>query len=142
MGASIRVRWPGITEADETDQPDFAQDCHAYADWMTDVVSSWLLRWKLRWHRLKPLLSFHSAEASDGEIAWTTPAELKAAAASLRTSLLERRPFAMALARHYRKGPGVESPNVELATDLADVATIAEYCHARGAQRMTLVVGW
>ena len=142
VGASITVHWPGITEADEADQPDFMQDCHAYADLMTTVVSGWFIAWGLRRRGLGALLSFYSSESPDSSISWTTPAALEAAAESLRFSLTAKVPFALRLAERYRHGPGVEPQHVELAADLADVASIAQYARARGARQVTLLVGW
>jgi len=37
---------------------------------------------------------------------------------------------------------GIDPVHAELARDLADVATIAEYAAAEGATRMTLEVNW
>ena len=142
MGANVSVRWPGINQSEEDDQPSFAQDCHAYADWIARVKSSWLASWNLRLHGLSALLSVFPSEVPEEAISWTTPSALESAAESLRHSLTESVPFALKIARIYVRGPGVAPAHIELAADLADVARIGKYARDHGAQKVSLSVGW
>jgi hypothetical protein len=142
MGASIYCYWPGATEEQQGNSPGFAQDCHAYADWLTSVMSSRWLRWRLRRKGYAPLLSFHAINTSDDQIEWTSPGELIRAAQNFRNDLLRGNSFVKGLAKLYRNGPGIQEPYLELAQDLQDVASIAEYAERSGANKMTLTVGW
>jgi hypothetical protein len=142
MGASIYGYWPGASEEQQSGNPGFANDCHAYADWLTSMVSSRWLSWRLRRKGYAPLLSFHTIDTSDDHIEWTTPSELRQAARELRAGLLRGDPFMKGLVRLYRKGPGIQEPHIELAQDLQDVASIAEYAEQSGAKQITLTVGW
>lgn len=143
MGASILVHWSGATEDEEGGHPGFFNDDHPWASWIVAVLEDTSIVRLLHRLGVGALLSVTSNGVEPGDIDWTTPDELERAANKLRELVQDDEPLVEVLVDLYEEeAAGEESPSVELARDLSDVAQIAGYARGLGAQKITLGYYW
>jgi len=143
MSVSIFVHWPGATEDDEQGHPGFFNDDNAWAAWLATMSEDPEAMALLHRLGLVALLS-HVTDGMDADqIHWTTPNDLERAALSLRRLVEQNDTRVQTLLLLYaREASGVETPEVEFARDLGDVAQIAQYARNAGAPKVTLGYYW
>jgi hypothetical protein len=143
MGASVFVYWPGITESQMEDQPDFANDCKAWGDWMAVREEHPEVLAAMDRFRVGALRTLRTDGVEDSEVDWVTPKDLSRAALRLRELVLAGNPDTKRIVETYAIGANAVDPVAEeFAQDLSDIADMAEWAKRQGATRMTLDVNW
>lgn len=143
MGASISGYWRGITEEQRDAMPGFWNDDRAFGNWMANRVDEPEVLAAVRDLGCAAVLTYTTDGVDDADVAWVTPAELKAAAMKLRELVLRQDTRTRVIVKSYeREANGIDPVHEELARDLADVATIADYAGGQLASSMTLEVNW
>lgn len=143
MGASIVAYWPGITDEQLDAQPGFANDDRAWGNWMAEREDDPEVLRAVAAIGASALLTIKTDGWEDDDVTWVTPSELRHAAQAMRAAVERRHPaVGRILASYGRNANGIGSLVEEFLTDLADIATIADWAEHEGAARMTLEVNW
>lgn len=140
MGVSILVHWPGATEEDAAAHPGFFNDDLGWSTWLMNVLSDPAAVEIMKAIRCDALLS-HTADG-EADIDWTTPDELEQAAVNLLKLVDNCDPRAAKIIEYYQSHEEMGPPPEAFAQDLRDVAAIARYARAAGAQTVTLGYYW
>src|SRR5687767_9698681 len=99
MGASIYLRFPG---GESAEHPGLPGDDTGYARWIESIVADEALSKRLRGAGLEALLFVFPAFEPDKKMRWVSPEQLRLAAASLRTEILEQSELGALAAERYR----------------------------------------
>ena len=143
MGASVCGYWPGITEDQRDSMPGFWNDDRAFGNWMANRHDQPEVLAMVKSLGCAAVLTYTTEGLADDDVDWVTPTDLKAAALALRELVERQDPRTRVIVDSYAKDANrIDPVHGELARDLADVATIAEYAAGEGATRMTLEVNW
>ena len=143
MGASVCGYWLGITEDQRDSMPGFWNDDRAFGNWMANREEQPDVLAMVRSLGCGAVLTYTTEGLADDDVDWVTPADLKAAALALRELVERQDPRTRVILDSYAKDAnGIDPVHAELARDLADVVTIADYAAGEGATRMTLEVNW
>lgn len=143
MGASVSGYWPGITDSPYDQQPGFQNDCKAWGDWVAEREEHPEVLDALEDLGVAAVGTFTTEEMDDDEVDWVTPQELEDAALRLRELVLAQDPSVHLILETYAISANKYLPiHLELAQDLADVASIARHAKQLRVPEMTLEVNW
>ncbi len=147
MSASVFLVRPqaegAMAASDYESQPGFENDCQAWAAFFVQVDEDAQLRALLTAADVAPLLSLTTAGLSDGEVTWTRPAALSAAARRLRSLVEAQAESVEPIVSSYDEGANhLDDVRVEFITDLRDLAVAADWAATRGWQRVAIEVSW
>jgi len=143
VGASVTAYWPGITEEQLEEQPGFYNDDKAWGDWMAEREDESDVLQIIRSLGAGAILTYTTDGMDDREVYWVTPAELRAAAQTLRAAIREGRPGTSRILEIYaRNANNIDPTSEEFMQDLLDVEAIARWADEKGTARMTLAVNW
>jgi len=143
MGASLSAYWPGITEAQRDEQPDFRNDTNAWGNFVANVQDARGAKADLHALGADAILTFTTDGVDDGDVQWVKPADLERAALHVLDHVARRAKETARMVRVYdREANGVDPVEVELVRDLEDIAALARWAASAGADRMTLQVNW
>lgn len=139
MSIWINAYWPEITVEQIVAQPEF-RNGNCWAVWRSRNDGDPDVERMLAGLSCSALLTFRVADQADPDagVLWVTPAELAAAAAALRASVLEDDDVArLCLDQYDDLPPEGANAREEFTRDLEDIAAIARWAEGQGARRMT-----
>lgn len=143
MGASVNAYWPGMTEEQLANQPGFFNDDKAWGDWMAERFEHTGVLTAMKELEVAALLTFKTDGVEDDDVEWVTPDQLESAARALADFVGASDPRTSKILETYAlRANEVDSVRDEFVRDLEDIASIAAFARANGAQKLTLEVNW
>ena len=143
MGATVTAYWPGITQEQIDETPDFWNDHKAFGNWMANREENPAALDAIRKLNAEAILSVKTDGWDDEDVTWVSPAQLRDAATKLREAVQARLPETDVILKTYEiDANGIDPIANEFVQDLNDVIAIADWAEKEGATKMTLEVNW
>jgi hypothetical protein len=143
MGASVNAYWPGITEEQLEEQPEFRGDSVPWGNWMAERERVPAAAAAVRELGAEALLTLKTDGWDDEDVDWVTPQQLREAAERLRAAVEAKLPETQIILDTYSKKATKLYPVDELFIgDLEDIIEISKWAEREGATVITLEVGF